>query len=167
MEHVLQKVMHLPEDIEIRLADSMLKSHFDPINRVIRTDYPISPGILAHEMGHASGLAAKRPLWHAIPIGGKILGMPAAAASLIAQAYTDPGSTATKAWRYAPAALLTPTILEEIRASSRALQGLYRAGGKGAMLKGLLPLVPALGTYLAAAGLPIFGGKLVQHYSSR
>jgi hypothetical protein len=162
----LRKTLGTPEGLRVNRAGAghFLGSHFNPISNVVNVSEKASPGILAHELGHASSKM----------IGGNViqglsrrLGSLGAFGSLIAQAYTDPDSATTKALQYGPAALYAPAIAEEVRATTKGLRALSRVGGKGAALRGLLSTVPALATYLGAATAPIWGGKIVQHYANR
>lgn len=161
---LLRKHMELPKDVSVRTdLPSNLQSHYHPFLNEIRTGKKPIPSVLAHEMGHASGKPFV-PFGASIPLGrlGSLLSIPA----LLGQAYTDPESTTTKALQYGPGALQVPMLLEEGRASARALRGLYRAAGAKTALKGLLSLLPAYATYVGSATLPLFGGKVVQHLAN-
>lgn len=137
---------------------SFLSKSF-PSRKLVMVSKKTAPSILAHELNHAKGFLGGDILqnigWH-----GGLQGAPLA---LVAQMFTEPGSTATNIFRYAPAVLSAPVIAEEIRASAKALAKLKELGGKGAMLKGIPTLAVGLGSYIAGATLPIWGGKIVQN----
>jgi len=141
-----------------------LMAHYDPRAKAVRVAHKTPPSLLAHELGHASG----KPIlgWGGQAVSRKLAPL-LALAGTAGQAWTDPDSTATNVLRYGPAVAAAPTFAEEVRATTRGMKGLHRTGGKGAALKGLLSLLPALGTYGLAATSPIWGGKLVQHLANK
>ena len=171
----LRGAMRVPADVKIQeppinlfrsnpIKESFLGSHFNPETKSVHVPKETVPkGILAHELGHASGkvFLGKNVQGVSRLLGGS-LGVPI---SLIAQMYTDPDSTATKAFRYAPGAIMAPALIEEIRASAKGLRGLSRVGGKGAALKGLLSTLPGFASYAAMAAAPIYGGKAIHHFT--
>jgi len=161
----LKKNMPLRKGVTIHTdAPSFLLSRFDPSEKRISVSSKPTPSVLAHEMGHASG--KRMAGGNVLQMGSRITGKYGVPVSLIAQAFTDPDSTTTKALQYGPSIAMIPMLAEELRASTRAAIALKRLGGKGAMLRGLLSLVPAFGTYAATASSPLWGGKIVQHYAN-
>jgi len=114
-----------------------------------------SPGILAHEFGHATG----KPLLPGVR-GGFLAGILGSVATPLALYSTDPDSTAAKALTYGPSALMAPRLVEEGRASINAYRALKQLGhGR----KALLSLLPAFGTYLTTAATPIGIAQWIRH----
>lgn len=155
----LRQATQLPGSISVRMSvRHPLQSRYEFLKDLIHTAPSAPPGIVAHEMGHASG----RPL---IPhIGTSILGR---AGKILAPLATlglavSPDSPAAPVMKYGPAVLLAPEIMEEGRASLRALRALHSIGGKGAVGRGLLSLIPAFGTYLGAAATPIVASQFFE-----
>ena len=164
----LRKAMNVPKEVAVArgAVDKALQSGFDPIRKKVLVPYrKVSPGILAHELGHASG---KRMFGGTkLQMLSRGVGKLGAGLATLGQIYTDPESTATKILQYGPGVAMLPALGEELRASFRGLKGLKRLGGKGAMLRGLLSTVPAFATYAATAATPLLAGKAIHHYTGK
>lgn len=168
----LRKAIRLPKTTAVNVRDYLepLESHYIPAGTIPGSDASINVArktplsVLSHEMGHGSGKL--RVTGKTAPLFGatKMLGVNALIPSLITQAIAEPGGTVSNVARYAPAALMAPSFLEEMRASLRGMRALGRVGGKGAVAKGLLSLLPALATYAIPAVSPIVGGKIIEHF---
>lgn len=158
----LREAIQLPSDIKVETGlRSWLLSHYDPKTKTIRVKSDIPPGVLAHEMGHASG-AMRDTLHKTIKYTRIPALMGATLAPMFQTSGMEPGSAEWNAVTYGPAALMAPTLAEEARASYRALKALNRVGGRGAMLRGILSLLPAFGTYAAGAAAPIVSGSIIR-----
>lgn len=163
LEPALRQHMEVPKDVRVwRTAPSALRAGYSPKARVVQLPKKVAPGIMAHEFGHASGKHIPE-IPHLRQLGPRAV-IPLA---LLSQLYTDPGSTATKALQYGPAALMAPMVAEEARASMRGVRGIYRAKGVGAAVRSLLSTVPALGTYAGMALTPLLVGKLMHSYMKK
>lgn len=125
-----------------------------------------------HEIGHASPIAGSHDLRRALQSLGKTLGtgssighmVRAGLASSTVLPPTDGGSSVHRfLFDNAPAlvaATTAPELIEEARASYKALQGLRQSGyGTG---RAVAELAPAFGTYLAAAAAPVLATILAK-----
>lgn len=161
----LRSVMNVPSDIRHEL-DRLhpAQSHFDPLARVVRGSPTGPASILAHEFGHASGRPLL-PVKYTAPVANIARGL--GFLSLLGQLGAAPDSPAASALQYGPAALMAPHLIEEGRASLRAMRALKQIAGTKAALRGLASLIPGWGSYAAAAALPIVGGELIEHYREK
>lgn len=104
------------------------------------TSTTTSPTVLLHELGHGTG------------IGKSLLYRAATSLADSSAPLVGIGLLANKEHReqapLAAAALSAPTILEEMRASGRALSHMARQKGMGYAAKESIPMLAALGTYL-------------------
>lgn len=158
----LRKKIELPQDISVRKdLKNWLLSHYNPQTRTIHIKSEIPPAVLAHEMGHASG--GLRDAFHkAIRMTRVPALLMASMAPTLQTSGVKPDSTAWNIATYGPAALMTPTLAEEARASYRALRALHSVGGRSAMLRGILSLLPAFSTYAIGASAPIVSGAIIR-----
>jgi hypothetical protein len=119
--------------------------------------------ILAHEMGHGTGLGKSK--WYKYPamagrVFGGLLGLPAAA--YMAYAGADPESSALGAagsgaltGALTGAVASSPVLFEEARASYRALKGMKALGvPTSRLMKAVGRLGGAFGTYAFGATVP-------------
>jgi hypothetical protein len=125
-----------------------------------------------HEIGHASSIAGSDQLRRVFQGLGKTLGQSSAigsilraalAGSVLAPPNEDSSKTRQFVYDHAPelvGATMVPELLEEGRASVKALQG-AASHGPG-VAKTLLELAPAFGTYAAAAAAPVFATVLAR-----
>lgn len=158
----LRKEIELPHEIQVKKdLKNWLTSHYNPQTKTIHVESVIPPGVLAHEMGHASG--GMRDAFHkAIKVTRIPAFLGAGLAPILQSSGIEPDTAAWNVATYGPAALMAPTLAEEARASYRALKALRGIGGRGAMLRGILSLLPAFSTYVAGAGAPILSGALIR-----
>jgi hypothetical protein len=158
LAQALDKPMGLPADLKLEMSlPHGLQSHFEPATRTVRVSPDVTPGVMSHEFGHASGRAV--PGYFKSKALGHLSGL-MAAPLLYA---VDPDSTAADVLTYGPSALFAPQLLEEGRASIRGFRGLRRAGGLRLAGKGVLSQLPAFLTYAAGAAAPIVTGHIVRH----
>lgn len=80
---------------------------------------------------------------------------------------TDKGETAGKALTYGPAALMAPSIAEEVRASTKGLNMIRKADGLREAAKHAPKLTRALGTYGAIAVAPLAAGSIASRVRDR
>lgn len=146
---------------------------FAPHNRVV-VGAKDHLSTLAHEAGHASGTWGKKAL-QAVYGPSKVYGL--AAMPLVSLAtYTAMGDTSFKgtpeerrerlsnAQKVVGVSALpyAPVLAEEARASARAVGMVNRLRGGGEAAKAALRLLPAFGTYTAAAAAPLTALYLLQ-----
>jgi len=162
LQRPLRKHMDVPKNVRVSASSSTgdLGSFFDPERNRIGVGRQSVPSSLAHELGHASGWRVPHKLYGA----SLRLGNLAALASIPAQAIAGRDSAVQPYLRYAPAALLSPVLVEEARASLRALRGLHAVKGWGGVGHGLLSLLPSFGTYAGLAATPIVAGEVMDAY---
>lgn len=104
--------------------------------------YGGDPHILLHELGHASTLGNKGIFRTIAPKLALPVGLGLAGLAAKSDDYID----------YAPgiaAASTLPILYDEILASKMALQDMYKSLGRSEVMKGLLKLAPAFGSYVA------------------
>lgn len=148
----------LGTDVAINQTESHgLNSYFRPSTNTVHVAPKTSPGVLSHELGHASGRKLPMAAYAAGKLGGPIAAM--FAAPLLYG--VDPDSVAADALTYGPAAIFAPTLLEELRASKRGFSGLRQLGRGG---RGLLSQIPTFLTYAAGAAAPIIVGHTIRRY---
>lgn len=135
-------------------------AHFNPMDKTVVYDN-VRTGL--HEMGHSTmfrnsllGYARRANLWMTIP--GKVLGMKGAAVVAFAASGKD-GDKSMKKGAVIGAALVTPTIAEEILANAQAARKIISVNG---VSKGLSPAAK----YLAHMAVPLatyagWGGAIV------
>jgi len=159
LEASLRKAMNASPELRVRYGTKPFGAYFNPSTNTVNVAHNPAPSIFAHEMGHATG----KPISNRLYGASKILGPGTVPLSLLVQGFTDPDSPTATVARYTPGVLGAPMLYEEARASLRGLKALHQIGGKGAVIRGLLPLLGAFGTYGATAISPIVGGKILQH----
>lgn len=119
--------------------------------------------ILSHELGHATGkLSKSKPYQVAAGVGrlGMITGPLASIGSAYMGSKNEDGGKLEKAVTYGPAAIATPALFEEGRASARGLNMIRKADGLKAALKAAPKLGLAGSTYAALAGAPIIANRV-------
>ena len=125
-----------------------------------------------HEIGHASpikGSHTARKIFQELGVRMGSGGIPGGLArfGLAGQVLAPPGEDSTevrkKLYKYAPAlvgATYAPELIEELRASSKAVKGARRAG-LGTM-KSIAELTPAFGTYAGTAAATVMATILAK-----
>lgn len=161
LESKLRQSMEVPSDVKVTYGGKPLEAFFSPDAKTVRVSKETAPSVFSHEMGHASGKSFIHKYPQIYTHSRNLAGL-ALAPALISNLYTDPDSTAANIAKYAPGVLATPALYEEARASLRGLKGLSHVGGKGAVLRGLVPLLGAFGTYGSLAAAPIVGEKVMR-----
>lgn len=110
-------------------------------------------GVLAHEAGHSLNAKAQGLRgYKATQLGSRgVAGLTGAAAAIYSAAATDPS------WVPALAhlAVSSPGLLDEMAASARATAYLTKHHGAAGGFRRAVPLLPAFGTYAAAAATPL------------
>ncbi len=126
-----------------------------------------------HEIGHASPIAGSDQLRHTFQGIARMLGQGSGIGNVLrgviaGNVIAPPGDDASPmrqfAYNNAPAlvgATMVPELIEEGRASLKALQG-SREFGPG-ILRTLAELAPAFGTYVASAAAPVLATILAKH----
>lgn len=116
-----------------------------------------------HEMGHATGsrIIPKKVsgLTRGLALRLRAPGIVGAAALGATDDPNEGMSGTAKALTGGHGVMYAPTLLEEGRASKRALQALYRLEGLRGVGRGALPLATAFGTYATAAAAPYLAYK--------
>jgi hypothetical protein len=129
------------------------------VKRHIYAPKGVHPALLAHEMGHASGLGRSKVYNKITGSAGKAVG----AAGTLASVFAPAGSKGEKAGIATVALSQATTLAEEARASIKGLRGMNKAGIKAKGSKMLL--AKAFGTYLVQAGLT--GGLIAGAYKGK
>jgi hypothetical protein len=126
-----------------------------------------------HEIGHASPIAGSSDVRRAFQSLGRTLGQGSTIGNLLraaiagnALAPPDENTSDTRRFMYdnAPAlvgATMVPELIEEGRASLKALQGANEYGP--GVMRTIAELAPAFGTYVASAAAPVIATMLAKH----
>lgn len=125
-------------------------------------------GTLAHEFGHAQSLGKhiRNPevfgskMIKGLEQGARKYGVPLGI-GLGATAARSDNDTLNTVAPYVPALMFSPTLLEEAKASGIGLNNIRKLRGNTAMLKEILPLTAAFGSYAAA---PLAMGYALKKY---
>lgn len=129
-----------------------------------------------HEIGHASPILGSDELRRNFQALGRTMGQGSLIGNLVraaiaGNALMPPGQDASTvrqfAYNNAPAlvgATMVPELLEEGRASLKAIQG-AREHGTG-VLRTIAELTPAFGTYVASAAAPVIATIIAKHVAN-
>lgn len=167
MEPLAQR-MRREHGTRIQVAD--LPDHYDPVENVVSVRPTSHRAVLAHEMGHATppkGLSRLMMKGYGPARLASALLTPALVSGALYYGSDDSLQTEEDAIRDASraqalaggtAALATPFLWEEARATKNATKYLNELFGSREAMRGLARLMPAYATYLAAgAGAPALG----------
>lgn len=158
----MRKLYPSIKDTAIESTESMAAPKF--VQRIANSYFPSidttfvaskNPSVLAHELGHASGrgsLLQRIGLNKRVRTGGT-LGSFAMLGNEDTRDYAAPAYAASR----------LPLLMEEGRASVRALKGLHAVKGRQGVMQGLKTLLPAFATYAAPAAAGTAGIAYAAH----
>jgi len=151
------------KDVKLEhIKPGRIGSHYDPINKIVRTKNVGAYDTLAHELGHAADLRKFPKLKMALRTVAPGVGLLSGGVMMFAK-----DENIKEKAPLALAAGGAPVIYQEAKASTIGMKEMVKSLGWRKALKGGSKLLPALGSYVFAVGGPAIGMHIANKLSKK